>query len=35
MLNKDINETVFSTLVGTDITSKLDRPALIVSSTSW
>ncbi|BFG28870.1 hypothetical protein CerSpe_151450 [Prunus speciosa] len=35
MLNKDINETVFTTLVGTDITSKLDRPALIVSSTSW
>ncbi|XP_068320744.1 UDP-glycosyltransferase TURAN-like isoform X3 [Pyrus communis] len=34
-VNTDINDTLFTTLVGTDVTSKPHRPALIVSSTSW
>ncbi|KAM2009666.1 hypothetical protein FF1_004159 [Malus domestica] len=33
--NTDMNETLFTTFVGTDVTSKPNRPALIVSSTSW
>ncbi|XP_024022209.1 UDP-glycosyltransferase TURAN isoform X2 [Morus notabilis] len=32
---KDLDDTLFSTLVGTDIVLKQNRPALIVSSTSW
>nr|XP_011460733.1 PREDICTED: chitobiosyldiphosphodolichol beta-mannosyltransferase [Fragaria vesca subsp. vesca] len=35
VVDKDINETLFTTLVGAEITSKPNRPALIVSSTSW
>ncbi|KAA8526681.1 hypothetical protein F0562_008116 [Nyssa sinensis] len=31
----DLNETLFTNLVGTDIFLKRNRPALIVSSTSW
>ncbi|TQE13666.1 hypothetical protein C1H46_000673 [Malus baccata] len=34
-VNTEINDTLFTTLVGTDVTSKPHRPALIVSSTSW
>ncbi|XP_050371040.1 UDP-glycosyltransferase TURAN [Argentina anserina] len=33
--DKDMNETLFTTLVGAEITLKPNRPALIVSSTSW
>ncbi|XP_059660991.1 UDP-glycosyltransferase TURAN-like [Cornus florida] len=35
MGNPDSNETLFTTQVGTDILLKRNRPALIVSSTSW
>ncbi|KAL6201942.1 hypothetical protein ACLB2K_025654 [Fragaria x ananassa] len=35
VVDKDINETLFTTVVGAEITSKPNRPALIVSSTSW
>ncbi|PON87528.1 Chitobiosyldiphosphodolichol beta-mannosyltransferase ALG1-like [Trema orientale] len=35
LLQKDTDGTLFSTLVGTDIVLRPNRPALIVSSTSW
>ncbi|XP_048333903.2 UDP-glycosyltransferase TURAN isoform X3 [Ziziphus jujuba] len=33
--NKDLNDTLFTTMVGTDIVLKPNRPAIVVSSTSW
>lgn len=33
--NQELNETLFTTKINTDISLKQNRPALVVSSTSW
>ncbi|KAM6542741.1 hypothetical protein CsatB_007188 [Cannabis sativa] len=35
LLQRELDDNLFSNLIGTDIVSKPNRPALIVSSTSW